>query len=57
VEQRTGTSNRIRGLLSESGIVLPLKAATQGGRSVPAQPAGVVAWVLPRRSEDFVLPA
>jgi transposase len=28
VEQRTGTFNRIRGLLSEFGIVLPLKAAT-----------------------------
>jgi transposase len=28
VEQRTGTLNRIRGLLSELGIVLPLKAAT-----------------------------
>lgn len=28
VEQRTGTLNRIRGLLSEFGIVLPLKAAT-----------------------------
>lgn len=28
VEQRTATLNRIRGLLSEFGIVLPLKAAT-----------------------------
>ena len=28
VEQRTATFNRIRGLLSELGIVLPLKAAT-----------------------------
>ncbi|HEV6967829.1 IS110 family transposase [Roseateles sp.] len=28
VEQRTGTINRIRGLLAEFGIVLPLKAAT-----------------------------
>lgn len=28
VEQRTATLNRIRGLLSELGIVLPLKAAT-----------------------------
>lgn len=28
VEQRTATINRIRGLLSEFGIVLPLKAAT-----------------------------
>ncbi|WP_425258480.1 IS110 family transposase [Rubrivivax sp. RP6-9] len=28
VEQRTATFNRIRGLLSEVGIVLPLKAAT-----------------------------
>lgn len=28
VEQRTATLNRIRGLLSEVGIVLPLKAAT-----------------------------
>ena len=28
VEQRTATLNRIRGLLSEMGIVLPLKAAT-----------------------------
>jgi transposase len=28
VEQRTATFNRIRGLLSEEGIVLPLKAAT-----------------------------
>lgn len=28
VEQRTATFNRIRGLLSEFGIVLPLKAAT-----------------------------
>ena len=28
VEQRTGTLNRIRGLLGEFGIVLPLKAAT-----------------------------
>ena len=28
VEQRTATINRIRGLLSELGIVLPLKAAT-----------------------------
>jgi transposase len=28
VEQRTSTINRIRGLLSEFGIVLPLKAAT-----------------------------
>jgi transposase len=28
VQQRTGTINRIRGLLSEFGIVLPLKAAT-----------------------------
>jgi len=28
IEQRTGTINRIRGLLSEFGIVLPLKAAT-----------------------------
>jgi transposase len=28
VEQRTATFNRIRGLLSEGGIVLPLKAAT-----------------------------
>ena len=27
VEQRTATLNRIRGLLSELGIVLPLKAA------------------------------
>jgi transposase len=28
IEQRTGTINRIRGLLSEFGIVLPLKAET-----------------------------
>lgn len=28
VEQRTATLNRIRGLLSEFGVVLPLKAAT-----------------------------
>ena len=28
IEQRTATINRIRGLLSEFGIVLPLKAAT-----------------------------
>lgn len=28
VDQRTATLNRIRGLLSEFGIVLPLKAAT-----------------------------
>ncbi len=28
VEQHTATLNRIRGLLSEPGIVLPLKAAT-----------------------------
>jgi len=28
VEQRTATMNRIRGLLSEFGVVLPLKAAT-----------------------------
>ena len=28
VEQRTALINRIRGLLSELGIVLPLKAAT-----------------------------
>jgi transposase len=28
VEQRTATLNRIRGLLAELGIVLPLKAAT-----------------------------
>ena len=28
VEQRTATINRMRGLLSEFGIVLPLKAAT-----------------------------
>ena len=28
IEQRTGMINRIRGLLSEFGIVLPLKAAT-----------------------------
>ena len=28
VEQRTATINRVRGLLSEFGIVLPLKAAT-----------------------------
>jgi transposase len=30
VQQRTATINRIRGLLSEFGIVLPLKAATVG---------------------------
>jgi len=28
IEQRTGTINRLRGLLSEFGVVLPLKAAT-----------------------------
>lgn len=28
IEQRTGTINRIRGLLSEFGVVLPLKAST-----------------------------
>jgi len=28
VEQRTATINRLRGLLSEFGIVLPQKAAT-----------------------------
>ena len=28
VEQRTATVNRIRGLLAEFGVVLPLKAAT-----------------------------
>lgn len=28
IEQRTATINRIRGLLSEFGIVLPLKAST-----------------------------
>lgn len=28
IEQRTATINRVRGLLCEFGIVLPLKAAT-----------------------------
>ncbi|CAM3912265.1 hypothetical protein POHY109586_24525 [Polaromonas hydrogenivorans] len=28
IEQRTATINRIRGLLAEFGIVLPLKAST-----------------------------
>jgi transposase len=32
VEARTATINRLRGLLSELGIVLPLKAATCGAR-------------------------
>ena len=32
VEQRTALINRIRGLLSELGIVLPLKAAQTNGR-------------------------
>ncbi len=41
VEQRTATINRIRGLLSELGIVLPLKAATvrlQAGLHLEALP-------------------
>jgi transposase len=40
VEQRTATLNRIRGLLSEVGIVLPLKAATvRSGHGAAGGPA------------------
>ena len=35
VEQRTAHINRIRGLLSELGIVLPLKAATVRREDIP----------------------
>jgi len=41
IEQRTATINRIRGLLSEFGVVLPLKAATvrrEAARALPDLP-------------------
>jgi transposase len=38
VEQRTTTLNRIRGLLSELGIVLPLKAAIVRGAASTGKP-------------------
>lgn len=44
VEQRTATINRIRGLLSEVGIVLPLKAATVRTQ-VAAQLEELPGWV------------
>ena len=34
IEQRTATINRIRGLLSEFGVVLPLKASTVRGQAM-----------------------
>lgn len=44
VQQRTATLNRIRGLLSEFGIVLPLKAATVR-REAMAQLEDLPGWV------------
>jgi transposase len=48
VEARTGTLNRIRGLLSEFGIVLPLKAATvrQQAAAVLEDLPGQANWVV-----------
>ena len=43
VEQRTATLNRIRGLPSEFGVVLPLKAATVR-REAPAGPEALPGW-------------
>lgn len=61
VEQRTATLNRIRGLLSEVGIVLPLKACTvrtQATALLEELPGWVVSvnfcpYAKGRRSQDF----
>ena len=41
VEERTATINRLRGLLSEFGIVLPQKAATVRGGAASGGATGV----------------
>jgi transposase len=51
VEQRTATLNRIRGLLSEAGIVLSLKASSVRTRGVALleAPASRIDELLPHR--------
>jgi transposase len=52
VEQFTATLNRIRGQLSEMGVVLPLKAVAElaMGMTLPAVASSALGWVCCRGS-------
>ena len=53
VEQRTATLNRIRGLLAELGIVLPLKAATVR-REAAAALASLPGWGITKAGDPYL---